>query len=94
MNKSIKDELRAVIPGKSQLRHGDFIQTIARNLENGTRASRAYQDTKQVKGEKEAVDESRAEKIRLLKKAAKDPFFQQDVAQVESDLGKVDREHL
>ena len=70
MNESIKDELRAVISGKSQVRHGDFIQTIARDLENGTRASRAYQDTKQVRGEKEALDESRAEKIRLLKKAA------------------------
>lgn len=47
--KSIKDEIRNVISGKSAVRYGGIIQTIARYLENCARASEETRGTKQFK---------------------------------------------
>ncbi len=40
----------------------------------------------------EDVDEDRDEKISLLKKAATDPMFLSDIAEIDSDFGYADNE--
>lgn len=47
--KKIKDELRNVISGKSKVRYGRIIQTIARYLEDSTGSSKETRGTKQFK---------------------------------------------
>jgi len=47
----LKDELRDVISGKSQVRFGATVQAVISNLGAGAQPGRAPEDPKQVKGE-------------------------------------------
>jgi hypothetical protein len=47
----MKHELQNIISGKSQVRYGDAIQTVASYLRRGKRASGATKDNKQIKSE-------------------------------------------
>jgi Serine/Threonine/Tyrosine Kinase found in polyvalent proteins len=49
----MKHELQNIISGKSQVRHGDAIQAIARYISRGKGTSRAVKDSKQIKSEEE-----------------------------------------
>jgi len=53
-----------------------------------------FRSKKRVKVTIEDVDESRQEKINLLKKASNDPLFISDVNEVNSDFKDSDRELL
>ena len=47
----MKHELQNIISGKSQVRHGDAIQTIASYLRRGKSSSNEAKDSKQIKSE-------------------------------------------
>ncbi len=47
----MKHELQNIISGKSQVRHGDIIQTISRYLTASSGASRTTKSSKQIKSE-------------------------------------------
>ncbi|MBI1287250.1 MAG: hypothetical protein GC178_06690 [Flavobacteriales bacterium] len=51
MSQRLKDELRAVISGKSKVRFGATIQAVISNLGTGAPTSTTTQSLKQVKGE-------------------------------------------
>lgn len=51
----MKNELQNIISGKSQVRHGDTIQTISRYLRKGTSTGRALKSGKQIKSEETAL---------------------------------------
>jgi hypothetical protein len=51
MQNHLKDELHNIISGKSQVRFGAIIQTIASYLENGQNSSPETEDSKQVRKE-------------------------------------------
>jgi hypothetical protein len=47
----MKHELQNIISGKSQVKHGDAIQTVASYLRIGKGSSGASKDSKQIKRE-------------------------------------------
>lgn len=49
MPNTLKNELRTIISGKGQVRHGGIIQAITRYLEDGTKASALFADSKYIK---------------------------------------------
>jgi Serine/Threonine/Tyrosine Kinase found in polyvalent proteins len=49
----MKHELQDIISGKSQVRHGNAIQAIARFISRSEGTSRAVKDSKQIKSEEE-----------------------------------------
>jgi hypothetical protein len=51
----MKNELQNIISGKSQVRHGDTIQTISRYLRKGKSASGTFESSKQIKSEETAL---------------------------------------
>ncbi|BDU27349.1 hypothetical protein [Flavobacterium sp. GSB-24] len=51
----MKNELQNIISGKSQVRHGNSIQTISRYLRESESASRALKSSKQIKSEETAL---------------------------------------
>ena len=51
-----------------------------------------FRSKKKVRVTIEDVDENRDEKIFLLKKAANDPIFLSDIAEIDSDFGYSDNE--
>lgn len=53
MHKSLKDELHDVISGKSQVRFGTIIQTVAHYLKNGTETGSNTQGQKQIRKQEE-----------------------------------------
>ncbi len=53
-----------------------------------------FKSKKRVKVIIEDVDESRQEKIKLLKKASRDPLFLSDTHEITSDFHDVDHELL
>ena len=53
-----------------------------------------FKSKKRVKVIIEDVDDSRQEKIQLLRKASKDPLFLSDISEVNSDFADSDNELL
>jgi hypothetical protein len=51
----MKHELQNIISGKSQVRHGDTIQTISRYLRKSKSASGTFESVKQIKSEETAL---------------------------------------
>ncbi|WP_194139972.1 hypothetical protein [Flavobacterium hungaricum] len=51
----MKNELQNIISGKSQVGHGDTIQTISRYLRKSKSPSRTFESGKQIKGEETAL---------------------------------------
>ena len=51
----MKHELQNIISGKSQVRHGDSIQTISRYLRKSTSTSGTFESSKQIKSEETAL---------------------------------------
>lgn len=49
MQNQLKNEIRAIISGKSQVRHGTAIQAASSHLGNGTSTSPKSQISKQVR---------------------------------------------
>ena len=74
---NIKNELHNIISGKSEVRFGTTIQTVARYLSDGTRTSQKTTDSKQIREEERKKLES------LL--SAKNLFVHIDFAQYVSE---------
>jgi hypothetical protein len=53
MHKNLKDELHDVISGKSQVRFGTIIQTVAHYLKNGTETGSTTQGQKHIRKQEE-----------------------------------------
>ena len=51
----MKHELQNIISGKSQVRHGNSIQTISRYLRKSTSTSGTFESSKQIKSEETAL---------------------------------------
>ncbi|MCR4033396.1 MULTISPECIES: hypothetical protein [Flavobacterium] len=51
----MKNELQNIISGKSQVRHGDTIQTISRYLRKSKSPSGTFESSKQIKSEETAL---------------------------------------
>ncbi len=48
-------ELQNIISGKSQVRHGDTIQTISRYLRKSKSSSKTIESSKQIKSEEATI---------------------------------------
>lgn len=66
MTKRLKNELRNVISGKSEVRHGGIIQTIARHLEKGTESGLPPKNFKRLKAQEAKKLKDFAESHNLL----------------------------
>jgi hypothetical protein len=65
MSNSLKNHLYAIISGKSEVRHGKIIQTIANHLRKGQRTSTALKGSKCYKEQEKQKLESYITKNQL-----------------------------